>query len=100
MNTYLLFASLAAVLVSIRGQGAGLSPFLANSDLVQREIDCVLDRGQCDEIGTFLKSVLPEVVGRNCASCTPEQAATARSITEFVRTTRPDAYNEIQARYG
>ncbi|PSN34932.1 hypothetical protein C0J52_20146 [Blattella germanica] len=81
--------------------GSGdISRFLRDNAFIQREIDCILDKGPCDEIGRNLKLALPEVVTRNCRSCNLQQATNARRLINYVRSYYPNVYDQIQARYG
>nr|CAD7203709.1 unnamed protein product [Timema douglasi] len=90
--------------VSSAGQKANfgnsdISNLLRDRGLVQRQILCVLDQGSCDHIGTMLKTAIPEIVTRNCRSCTPQQAANARKLANFVQSNYPEAWRQIVARY-
>ncbi|KDR22550.1 putative odorant-binding protein A10 [Zootermopsis nevadensis] len=81
--------------------GSGdISHLLQNNAVIQQQINCVLDRGPCNELGRMLKLALPEVVGRNCRSCTAQQAANARRLVNFIRQRHPDVYSAVVARYS
>nr|CAD7409208.1 unnamed protein product [Timema poppensis] len=44
-------------------------------------------------------AAIPEIVTRNCRSCTPQQAANARKLANFVQSNYPEAWRQIVARY-
>nr|AMA98181.1 chemosensory protein [Blattella germanica] len=71
-----------------------------NPALVQKEIDCLMDRASCDDIGNFLKRSVPEVMNRNCAKCNPQQALLANAILGYMRQNRPKDLAEIQEHYA
>uniref|UniRef100_A0A1B6GN89 Uncharacterized protein n=1 Tax=Cuerna arida TaxID=1464854 RepID=A0A1B6GN89_9HEMI len=76
------------------------TPFLQNRALVQQQLRCVVGTGGCDFIGQFLQRAVTEVVSRNCARCTPQQAANARRLMEYIRTNYPTEYSQIISRYS
>jgi len=61
MNSLIAVAALCSALVVVHAQTAttfgsrDISHLLRDNSLIQRQINCVLDRSPCDELGTMLK---------------------------------------------
>nr|WVD93737.1 chemosensory protein 13 [Graphosoma rubrolineatum] len=72
---------------------------LSDRRYVQQQLNCVLDRGQCDPIGNQLRNVIPEVLTRNCRLCSPQQAQTARNVINFLSQNYPNEWSQIQRRF-
>ncbi|KAL1123416.1 hypothetical protein AAG570_002496 [Ranatra chinensis] len=107
MKTALLVSSFGALLFALGTSGQGIQSLsgqqigtlLANSDFVRRQIGCVLGHNGCDGTGNQIKLAIPEVLGRNCRSCTAQQASNARRIISFIQKNYPSDWAQIQARY-
>nr|XP_018912154.1 PREDICTED: ejaculatory bulb-specific protein 3-like [Bemisia tabaci]WUR09780.1 ejaculatory bulb protein 6 [Bemisia tabaci] len=85
------------------GQRVGegdVSRLLTNRDYVNRQINCVLDKGSCDNIGRQLKQAIPEVLGRQCKSCSARQLDNARKVVNYIRSNYPGPWSQIEAKYG
>ncbi|XP_069685718.1 ejaculatory bulb-specific protein 3 [Periplaneta americana] len=105
MKIFFALITTCAVFALLRAQAPGfgsgdISSVVGNRNYIERQIDCVLSRSPCDDVGRNLITALPEVIGRNCRSCSPQQAANARVLLRLVRTNYPQDYNSIVARYG
>ncbi|KAG8303734.1 hypothetical protein J6590_002741 [Homalodisca vitripennis] len=85
------FVICACLLSAVRAQFGNVdpTPYLQNRAFVQQQLRCVVGTGGCDFVGQFLQRAVTEVVGRNCARCTPQQAANARRLLEYIRTNYP-----------
>jgi hypothetical protein len=62
MNSLIVVAAVCSALAVVQGQtttttfgSRDISHLLRDGTLVQRQINCVLDRSPCDELGTMLK---------------------------------------------
>jgi len=61
MNNLIVVVAVCSALAAVQAQTAptfgsrDISHLLRDSSLVQRQIDCVLERSACDELGTMLK---------------------------------------------
>nr|APB88076.1 putative chemosensory protein 13 [Lygus lineolaris] len=96
-----------SVLIAVVASQGGL-PFLTTSEVnklisdanyVKNQINCVLGKAKCDNLGNQLKLAIPEVLGRNCRNCDAQQAANARKVTDFMRTNFPAEFGQILKRY-
>jgi len=61
MNSFVVVAAICSALAVAHAQTAtsfgsrDISNLLRDSSLIQRQINCVLDRSPCDELGKMLK---------------------------------------------
>lgn len=73
---------------------------LSDRGYVQKQINCILDRGHCDLIGKHIKGLLPEFLRNHCGRCTPTQQAQGRRLAGFMQTYYPKEWALIKKRYG
>ncbi|XP_017795804.1 PREDICTED: ejaculatory bulb-specific protein 3-like [Habropoda laboriosa] len=73
---------------------------LMNKQYVEKQIDCILDRGHCDAIGRKIKELLPEAINNYCRRCTSREVAQARTLITFMQQNYPQAWNLILRRYA
>ncbi|XP_076632316.1 allergen Tha p 1 [Colletes latitarsis] len=99
MNVKISF--ILIILVSITLTAAvNISNLLTNRRFVEKQIDCILNRGHCDSIGKTIKGLLPEALNNNCRRCTPEQTEQARTMIEFMKRNYPNEWHSIVRHYG
>ncbi|XP_031765796.1 allergen Tha p 1 isoform X2 [Galleria mellonella] len=70
--------------------------FVQNPRLLQRYIECFLDKGPCTPVGRVFKSVLPELITTSCAKCTPSQKNFARKTFDAFKKFLPNEYDELK----
>lgn len=72
----------------------------SSSRYVERQLLCALDRGPCDPFGQQVKDALPDIIGRNCVTCTQRQVGYARRIVKFIQTRYPLAWRALEEKYS
>ncbi|KAI5692966.1 hypothetical protein M8J76_014419 [Diaphorina citri] len=77
-----------------------VNKYLANPQYVEQQIDCVLDRGNCDPIGRNLKAAIPLALRENCRACSSKQVANARKLGSYISERYPREWRQIQAKYA
>ncbi|KAL4715042.1 hypothetical protein ACJJTC_003193 [Scirpophaga incertulas] len=55
-----------------------IDTLVQNPRLLEKYMDCFLDKGPCTPIGRVFKVALPEVIITGCGKCTPAQRSFAR----------------------
>lgn len=50
-------------------------------------------------VSHFISAALPEVILRNCRNCSPQQAANAQKLTNFLQTRYPDVWAMLIRKY-
>ncbi|KAK2574976.1 hypothetical protein KPH14_008739 [Odynerus spinipes] len=81
-------------------QGQDVSRLLMDRVYVNKQINCILERGPCDGIGRHLKDMLPQALDNNCQRCTPAQKRRAVKLISFMRQNYPNEWNIIVQRYS
>ncbi|KAG5674543.1 hypothetical protein PVAND_004503 [Polypedilum vanderplanki] len=76
-----------------------INKLLNNQAVVSRQIICILDKGPCDNIGKQLKAALPEVISKNCANCTRQQAQNAQRLISFLQARYPEVWSLLYRKY-
>ncbi|CAH0389562.1 unnamed protein product [Bemisia tabaci] len=80
--------------------GAGdISGHLKNKNYILKQLNCVLGKGACDNVGKQLKVAIPEVLNKNCKGCTSQQAANAKRLITFMKSNYPAEWSKIAAKY-
>ncbi|XP_076302656.1 allergen Tha p 1-like [Lasioglossum baleicum] len=77
-----------------------ISNLLKDRQYVQKQINCILNRGHCDSIGRKIKELLPEAVNNRCQRCTPRQAAHAHTLIAFMQQNYPYEWRLILQHYA
>ncbi|KAG7203189.1 hypothetical protein KM043_010296 [Ampulex compressa] len=90
---------LTIVVITGLCQGQDISGLLADRRYVEKQINCILERGHCDVIGRQIKGLLPEVLNNNCRRCTPHQVRTAHRLISFMRQSYPNEWSHIVRSY-
>ncbi|XP_017146850.1 allergen Tha p 1 [Drosophila miranda] len=76
-----------------------INKLLNNQVVVSRQIMCILEKSECDQLGQQLKAALPEVITRKCRNCSPQQAQKAQKLTTFLQTRYPDVWAMLIRKY-
>ncbi|XP_049864083.1 ejaculatory bulb-specific protein 3-like [Schistocerca gregaria] len=77
-----------------------ISQLLKDSQLVKREIDCVLQRAACDRLGKSLMRAIPEVITNKCRRCTPTQLANVNKLKAFLHQNYPGVWEQVESKYS
>ncbi|XP_049831635.1 putative odorant-binding protein A10 [Schistocerca gregaria] len=83
-----------------RGSTHHLARVLSDDGFVRRQLDCVLGDAPCDAIGRNLKRVIPEVVLNECRRCSPQQAASAMHLMDFLDSRHPGVWQAVREKYS
>lgn len=70
-------------------------------NLLKAQVDCVLDRGVCDEVGRFAKQILPEFMAtRKCSMCDEAMNARLQRTIGLMHVYFKNELLEIQNKYS
>ncbi|XP_045452742.1 allergen Tha p 1-like [Melitaea cinxia] len=64
--------------------------------LLNKYLDCFLDRSPCTPVGKVFKSVLPEVVKTACSKCSPMQKRFAGRTFQAFKRYLPEKHEELK----
>ncbi|XP_063626807.1 ejaculatory bulb-specific protein 3-like [Cydia splendana] len=67
-----------------------------NPRLLQKYMECFLDKGPCTPVGRVFKRVLPELVATGCAKCTPSQRRFAKRTFAAFKRDLPESHAELK----
>ncbi|KAL0820547.1 hypothetical protein ABMA28_006398 [Loxostege sticticalis] len=73
-----------------------IDTLVQNPRLLQKYMDCFLDKGPCTPIGRVFKIALPEVVATGCSKCTPAQRSFARRTFGAFKRLLPAQHEELK----
>nr|QJT73569.1 chemosensory protein 10 [Encarsia formosa] len=75
--------------------------YIHNPKLIRKYLDCVEKRSTstCGIIARRISRLIPEALFNQCRACTPDEAAKAHKIIQFVRTYYPYDFNLIWRMY-
>ncbi|XP_076245958.1 allergen Tha p 1 [Calliopsis andreniformis] len=77
----------------------GIMKFLNNKRFVEKQIDCILERGRCDVVGKRLIEFIPEILNDNCKYCSPQHKYYARTLLDFMSKNYPRELKLMIRRY-
>ncbi|XP_057339263.1 uncharacterized protein LOC130676777 [Microplitis mediator] len=70
-------------------------------NMLKAQVDCVLDRGVCDDVGRFAKQILPEYMAtRKCSMCDDAMNARLGRTIGLMHAYFPNELVEIQNKYS
>ncbi|CAK9806585.1 Allergen Tha p 1 [Anthophora quadrimaculata] len=99
MKGYIFLLFTVFVLATFANAQDHISNLLRDKRYIERQIDCILDRGYCDIMGRKFKEWLPEAVNNHCRRCTPWQAAQTQTLITFMQQNYSHMWNLIVQRY-
>ncbi|KAK0080860.1 hypothetical protein PV326_007959 [Microctonus aethiopoides] len=76
------------------------SELVDNEAYIMDQIDCVLDRNECDQNGLIIQSVQPQIIQNYCNDCTPDIKLKYKMISKFLQNTHPREWSEIMDKYN
>ncbi|KAJ0174112.1 hypothetical protein K1T71_010258 [Dendrolimus kikuchii] len=99
--------SLAAVVLSDCPDGLytdrydtiNVNEILSNNHLRDSYLDCMMDKGKCTPEGKELKNHIAHALQTGCDCCTDQQKSKSRVVIGYFINEKPDAWNELTAKY-
>ncbi|CAL1687533.1 unnamed protein product [Lasius platythorax] len=75
------------------------SAYLNDKRFIDKELQCLLQTGECDGFGKQIKRVLPLVLKDNCRRCTPQQKVNLQRLIQFLQSRYPTEWRTIKGIY-
>ncbi|KAK9707896.1 Insect pheromone-binding family, A10/OS-D [Popillia japonica] len=69
-------------------------------DFIEKQLLCALDKAPCDALGRQIRTVLPEIIQKQCRQCSAEQLAYANIVTKYIQTNFPQAWGALVQKYS
>lgn len=92
-------AAFAADFYTSKYDNIDIDAILANNRLFKNYLDCLLEKGKCNEEGSTLKSVIPDALVTNCAKCNDRQKTSVRKVVRHLIKERPAEWQALLAKY-
>ncbi|XP_014608124.1 PREDICTED: uncharacterized protein LOC106788922 [Polistes canadensis] len=73
---------------------------LKDRSFMKKQLDCVLDRAPCDQLGLNMKTMIPKMVVNNCHDCSPSLRQNYGKLRNFMQQYYPVEWNAIIKRYS
>lgn len=76
-----------------------IDAILANDRLTTNYVNCLLEKGKCNEDGKTLKDVIPDALITGCSKCNDHQKESVRKVVHhLIKNRRPD-WDALVAKY-
>lgn len=72
---------------------------LSNNRLLTNYINCLLEKGRCNEDGKTLKEIIPDALITNCEKCNEKQRQSVKKVVGFLVKNRRKDYDALVAKY-
>ncbi|XP_033217232.1 ejaculatory bulb-specific protein 3-like [Belonocnema kinseyi] len=95
MNCKLIFGFLTILATLDIFVAQDVTKMLQNKTLVQRQINCALDREPCDALGNQIKGLTMEAIANSCRRCSRKHAKMSQQVIEFMQDNYPQEFREI-----
>ncbi|XP_017776446.1 PREDICTED: ejaculatory bulb-specific protein 3-like [Nicrophorus vespilloides] len=101
----LFFLLIASVLVSAQNSyttkydAINVDGILGNTRLLNNYLNCLLDKGRCNEEGKTLKEVVPDALITDCSKCSPTQRTSIEKVIRHLVKYRRADFNALAAKY-
>ncbi|KAK0086241.1 hypothetical protein PV325_003549 [Microctonus aethiopoides] len=100
-QTVIIVTLMSVVALIINSSEAfNFSELLDNEAYIMNQIDCVLDRSECDQNGLKIKNILPHLIQNDCEDCIPDVKIRYKMISKFLQNTHPREWSEIMDKYN
>ncbi|KAL4715055.1 hypothetical protein ACJJTC_003206 [Scirpophaga incertulas] len=102
MKLFLLLAAAVATVVCYdeKYDKIDVDKIINDDTLFQAYIDCMLDKGPCDqENSADFKKLLPEVISTTCEKCSPIQKKNVKKTVRAITEKKPEMFKEFIAKY-
>ncbi|CAH2042434.1 unnamed protein product, partial [Iphiclides podalirius] len=76
-----------------------IDEILENERLLEKYVECLLDKGKCTAEGKELKVHMTDALQTGCAKCTEAQKKGTSKTIKFLTEHKPDIWNELCAKY-
>lgn len=92
-------AALPADKYTDRFDNVNLDEILASDRLLNKYVDCLLDKGRCTPDAKALKDNLPDALSHNCSKCTKTQKDSSTKVIRHFVNKRPDLWRQLEGKY-
>lgn len=104
MKCVVIFAALAycafgADYYTNKYDNINIDNILANNRLLGNYINCLLEKGRCNEDGKTLKEIIPDALITNCQKCNEKQRQSVKKVVGFLVKNRRKDYDALVAKY-
>lgn len=76
-----------------------IDAILANERLTTNYVNCLLDKGKCNEDGKTLKEVIPDALITGCTKCNDRQKESVRKVVHHLIKNRKADWDALLAKY-
>lgn len=76
-----------------------IDAILSNQRLTTNYVNCLLDKGKCNEDGKTLKEVIPDALVTECKKCNEKQRASVRKVAHHLIKNRKSDWDALIAKY-
>ncbi|KAK7586250.1 hypothetical protein V9T40_004126 [Parthenolecanium corni] len=89
----------AATQFTTKYDNVNVDEVLGNERLLQKYIDCILDKGKCTADGQELKNALPEAIKNECGGCSEKQKEGAQKVAKHLYEHKKEVWEELLNKY-
>ncbi|XP_059480567.1 uncharacterized protein LOC132199676 [Neocloeon triangulifer] len=82
------------------GQQLDIKPYLQDSAFMNRLLNCMLNRGECDGIGNVVKSMAKSLITTRCATCEPQIKNAVETGIYWLQSRYNREWNELVRMYA
>lgn len=76
-----------------------IDSILSNERLSNNYVNCLLEKGKCNEEGNTLKQVIPDALITGCTKCSEKQRESIRKVVQHLVKKRPADWDALLAKY-
>lgn len=76
-----------------------VAAIIANKRLFDNYVQCLLNRGKCNEEGTVLKDIIPDALVTACSKCNAHQKAWVEKVIRHLAENRKGDWNDLVKEY-
>lgn len=76
-----------------------IDAILANERLTTNYVNCLLDKGKCNEDGKTLKEVIPDALITGCSKCNDHQKESVRKVIHHLIKNRKADWDTLLKKY-
>lgn len=95
----LVAAAFAAEFYTTKYDNIDIDAILANPRLTTTYINCLLEKGKCNEEGKTLREVIPDALITGCKKCNEKQRASVRKVVQYLVKNRRADWDALIAKY-
>jgi len=76
-----------------------LDEILSSDRLLNKYVDCLMDKGRCAPDAKTLKDTLPDALENECSKCTEKQKDGSTKVIRHFVNKRPDLWKQLEVKY-